>query len=177
MSSLYSKAIPLIFLLLLFSSPLQTNEIDLDDVCRFDPFAVGCKVSSFGPVISVDKDRNLLLGAGGSIGYFIFRRVSASVGGSVMFSKGYDSYTLGPDLRVHLGTFGAAIFQLGYVYNRLWVTGDYSAAGWSYGPSLSALLPAGGRVYLGITIGYYSYRWGTYSYSQWDYAPALALYF
>ncbi|MCB1145517.1 MAG: hypothetical protein KDK41_07695 [Leptospiraceae bacterium] len=169
-----------LFLLILtiWQTPVSAQAFPEEaDPCDENPFAVGCRVGGFGPVLGSDVDGNIQGGLGGSFGYFILPRVTLTAGAGVTFSKRYTTYSLGPDLRVHLGNIYNFIFQAGYGYSFLWVRGGVQANGSVSGPSASILLPGGKKLFFGVTAGYFTYQWPGINYSEWSYFPAVSVYF
>ena len=154
----------------------QYNEEPLNK-CDLNPFAAGCRIGGVGPVISTDSEGNFYGGLGAYFGYFLVNRVSLAGSAGATFSRRYSVYSAGPDLRIHLGSVMNFIFQVGYGYSFVWVRGATRANGSVQGPSASILLPAGKKIFLGMTAGYYTHNWGSVSYSEVGYSPAVAIYF
>lgn len=157
-------------------NPQETNE-NTASACDFDPISQGCRVFGFGPVIAAGGDGDIAYGLSGYYGYFIFRKVSLTLGASSAFSSGYNYLAAGPDLTYYITKIGAILISAGYSVKYVSVWGNVSGKGSLHGPVISGLLPLSGRVFMGISGMYQMSEFEGNQRKEWTYSPAIAMFF
>jgi hypothetical protein len=141
--------------------------------CSEFAFAAGCMGLGVGPVISTDS-KGLVYGAGASFSYFVFDRLGAGLNGGAIFGSGYQDYSVGPALTYYIGPFGGYLLTPSLSASRHFVRGDVNYEGWAYGPSLGLMTNLFGRIYWGVSVGYFTYQAPGYkTTSEWSFSPVV----
>jgi len=151
---------------------LEKQDTPTASRCRESPFASGCMGSGFGPVISSDS-QGLVYGAAANFTYFIANRLGASLGGGAIFASTYQDYSAGPALTYYIGPFAGYILTPSISATKHYIRGSANLEGWAYGPSIGILTNLFGRVYWGISFGYYTYDIAGYKSSDWNWSPVV----
>lgn len=140
--------------------------------CNRFPFGQGCMGFGLGPVISSDG-KGVVYGAGGNFTYFVYDRLGAGLGGGAIFGSGYQDYSVGPALTYYIGPFGGYLLTPSLSASRHFLRGDLNVEGWAYGPSIGLMSNLFGRVFWGISVGYYTYQVAGYKSSDWSWSPVV----
>lgn len=152
---------------------IQTEQGEKKPGCSDFAFGAGCLGFSLGPVISSDS-KGLVYGAGAGLTYFIIDRLGAGLNGGAIFGSGYQDYSVGPALTYYIGPFGGYLLTPSLSASKHFVRGDVNYEGWAYGPSLGLMTNLFGRVFWGISAGYYTYQVAGYkTTSDWSFAPVV----
>lgn len=141
------------------------------DCMRF-AFGQGCTGFSLGPVISSDG-KGLVYGAGAGFTYFLLDRLGAGLNAGAIFGTGYQDYSVGPGLTYYIGPFGGYLLTPSLSATRHFLRGSINAEGWAYGPSIGLMSNLFGRVYWGISVGYFTYEVSGYKSSDWSWSPVV----
>lgn len=140
--------------------------------CMVFAFGQGCTGFGLGPVISSDG-KGVVYGGGANFTYFLIDRLGAGVGGGAIFGSGYQDYSVGPSLTYYIGPFGGYLLTPSLSATRHFLRGSINAEGWAYGPSIGLMANLVGRVYWGISVGYYTYQVSGYKSSDWSWSPVV----
>lgn len=175
------------FLLPLFISPLvgatevleseESRALEKQDTptalhCQEFPFGAGCMASGLGPMIATDS-KGLVYGAAANFTYFVANRLGASLGGGAIFASTYQDYSVGPALTYYIGPFAGYMLTPSISATKHYIRGSANLEGWAYGPSIGILTNLFGRVYWGISFGYYTYDVAGYKSSDWNWSPVV----
>lgn len=140
--------------------------------CQEFAFGAGCQGFGFGPVVTSDKS-GAVYGLSASYTYFLFERLGAGLGGGMLFGSTYKQYSIGPSLTYFIGPFAGYLLTPSFGATKYYLRGGVDAEGWSYGPSVGLMSNLFGRVYWGISVGYYTFVVGSSKTSEWSWSPAV----
>lgn len=142
--------------------------------CSAFPFGKGCLGFGLGPVISSDS-KGIVYGAGAGLTYFLIDRLGAGINAGAIFGSGYQDYSVGPSLTYYIGPFAGYMLTPSLSASRHFLRGDFNIEGWAYGPSIGLMARLFGRVYWGISVGYYTYSFPSAGYksSDWSWSPVV----
>jgi hypothetical protein len=142
--------------------------------CHIFPFGKGCMGFGLGPLISSDG-QGLVYGAGARFTYFLFDRFGVGPTAGAIFGSGYQDYSVGTGATYFIGPFAGYLLTPSFGVTRHFLRGNYSMDGWAYGPSIGLMSNLFGRVYWGISVGYYTYSFPSAGYksSDWSWSPVV----
>ncbi|AFM14747.1 hypothetical protein [Turneriella parva] len=140
--------------------------------CGEFAFGQGCLGFGLGPVISSDG-KGLVYGAAAGLNYFVIDRLSLGVNAGAIFAPSYRDYSVGPALTYFIGPFGGYLFTPSYSATKHFLRGSINAEGWAYGPSIGVMTNLVGRIYWGISVGYYTFQVEGYKSSDWSWSPTV----
>jgi hypothetical protein len=140
--------------------------------CETFAFAQGCLGFNLGPVLSSDG-KGLVYGAAAGLTYFMIDRLGLGLNGGAIFGSGYQDYSVGPGLTYYLGPFAGYLITPSFGVTRHYLRGNLNAEGWAYGPSIGLMSNLFGRVFWGISVGYYTYQVEGYKSSDWSWSPVV----
>lgn len=151
---------------------VTTEAVPQKSDCYRFPFAKGCMGFSIGPLLTSDG-KNPIYGLGAEFNYFLFDRVALVARGGGVTGGGIQNYYAGPGLKYVIGPFGGYVLIPELVLNREFIRGDFTVDGWAYGPRISLMSRFFGPVYLGISVGYYTFQVPGYKSSDWSWSPVV----
>lgn len=153
------------------TSPEQTRGQSEPDCDRF-AFAQGCMGFNLGPVLSSDG-KGLVYGAAAGYTYFVYDRLGLGLNGGAIFGSDYQDYSVGPGLTYYIGPFAGYMLTPSVGISRHFIRGSIVTEGWAYGPSIGLMSNLFGRVYWGISVGYYTFQVEGYKSSDWSWSPVV----
>lgn len=109
-----------------------------------------------GPVISSDG-KGIVYGAAAGLNYFVIDRLSLGVNAGAIFASTYRDYSVGPALTYFVGPFGGYLLTPSYSAKHF-IQGSINAEGWAYGLLIGLMTNLVGRIYWGISVGYYTFQ-------------------
>jgi len=140
--------------------------------CGEFAFGQGCVGFGLGPVISSDS-KGIVYGAAAGLNYFVINRLSLGVNAGAIFASSYRDYSVGPALTYFVGPFGGYLLTPSYSATKHFIQGSINAEGWAYGPSIGLMTNLVGRIYWGISVGYYTFQVEGYKSSDWSWSPTV----
>jgi len=143
-----------------------------EKTCADNPFMSGCMAFGLGPVLGSDG-KGVVYGGAAGFTYFLVDRLGAGVGAGAIFGSGYQDYSVGPSLTYYIGPFAGYLLTPGVSARRHFLRGSITAEGWAYGPSIGLMANLIGRVYWGISVGYFTYEVAGYKSSDWSWSPVV----
>ncbi len=152
--------------------PTRARRADRRPTCGEFAFGQGCLGFGLGPVISSDG-KGLVYGAAAGLNYFLIDRLALGLNAGAIFASSYRDYSVGPALTYFIGPFGGYLLTPSYSATKHYLQGSISAEGWAYGPSIGLMTNLVGRIYWGISVGYYTYQVEGYKSSDWSWSPTV----
>ncbi len=140
--------------------------------CGEFPFGQGCLGFGLGPVISSDG-KGLVYGAGAGLNYFVIDRLSLGLNAGAIFASAYRDYSVGPAVTYFIGPFAGYLFTPSYSARKHFIQGSINTEGWAYGPSIGVMTNLVGRIFWGISVGYYTFEVEGYKSSDWSWSPTV----
>lgn len=152
--------------------PQRSRREPRQPTCGEFAFGQGCVGFGLGPVISSDG-KGIVYGAAAGLNYFVIDRLALGVNAGAIFASSYRDYSVGPGVTYFIGPFAGYLITPSYSATKHFLQGSISAEGWAYGPSIGVMTNLVGRIYWGISVGYYTYEVAGYKSSDWSWSPTV----